>query len=206
MKDRCSRRARGHRRRVRQRPSLSSISTMRVVRRGTRRAKRSSSRLSGTLRAHSRWLREKISSSRTSISASSPPSPSMALTAAGATGEASLSTRCADSRRLLCVHLLDRAGLQIDLDAVDLVEIGAGDADEARVVGIVDRVNGAVLVDAGFARREPVFLGRLELGVLGVLAVVLALPIRSCRCISSPGRRSPRRRRDRAAARCAPCR
>ncbi len=52
-------------------PSASSHSTMRVALRGTSRAKRSSSRLSGTERAHSRWFCEKISSSRTSISASS---------------------------------------------------------------------------------------------------------------------------------------
>ena len=71
------------------RPSPSSHSTMRVEWRGTSRAKRSSRRLSGTERAHSRWFREKISSSRTSISASSWPSASMALTAGGLTGFAS---------------------------------------------------------------------------------------------------------------------
>jgi hypothetical protein len=41
-------------------------------------------------------------------------------------------------RRLLCVHFLDGAGLEINLDAVDLVEIGPGHADEARMVRIVD--------------------------------------------------------------------
>ena len=76
--------------------------------------------------------------------------------------------RGSKSCRPLRVHFLDRAGLQIDLDAVDLVEIGPGHADEARVVGIVNRMNGAILVDAGFAGRKPVFLDWLELGVLGV--------------------------------------
>jgi hypothetical protein len=42
------------------------------------------------------------------------------------------------SGRLLCVHFLDGAGLEIDLDAVNLVEIGPGHADEARMVRIVD--------------------------------------------------------------------
>ena len=81
------------------------------------------------------------------------------------------------SCRLLWVHFLDGAGLDIDPDAVDLVEIGPGYADEARVVRIVNRVNGAILIDAGFAGREPVLLDRLELGVLGVCPVVLAFPL-----------------------------
>ena len=72
--------------------------------------------------------------------------------------------------------IADLAGLQVDLDAVDLVEIGAGDADKAGIIRIVDRMNGAVLVDAGLAWREPVLLDRLELGVLGVGPIVLALP------------------------------
>ena len=46
---------------------------------------RSSSRLSGTERANRRWLSEKIRSSRTSISASSSPSSSMARSAAAPT-------------------------------------------------------------------------------------------------------------------------
>src|SRR4029079_5032451 len=58
-------------------------------------------------------------------------------------------------RRLLRRHLLHRAGLQVDADAVDLVEIDAGDAHEARFVRRVDRVNLAVLVDAGVAGFEP---------------------------------------------------
>ena len=60
---------------------------------------------------------------------------------------------CGKLRRLLRTDLLHRAGVQIDPDAGDLFEIGAGDADEARGFGIVDRVNGSVLVDAGMAGR-----------------------------------------------------
>src|SRR6185312_11417524 len=176
-----------------------------------------------------------MSSSRTSMSASSSPSVSIALTTAGerglsmamnsraavsssplpACGERSTSerkrgsrmrgrhresefgenaplTRLAPSvlatlspqagrgknlRRLLRRHLVHFAGLQIDAHAIDLVEVGAGDAHEAGVVGIVDRVDGAVLVDAGHAGLEPVCLDRLELGVPGVAAVVLVLPL-----------------------------
>ena len=117
------------------------------------------------------------------MSASSMPSSSMALIVAA---ERERSVNCADmsyrhvltglgpaiqafnvarlarrdpgskSRRLLCVHFLDGAGLEVDLDAVDLFEIGPGHADEARFVRIVNRVNGAILIDAGFAGREPV--------------------------------------------------
>src|SRR5665213_1244659 len=54
-------------------------------------------------------------------------------------------------RRLLRCHLMDFAGLQVDADAVDVVEIDAGHAHEARLVRIVDRMNLAVLVDAGVA-------------------------------------------------------
>ena len=68
------------------------------------------------------------------------------------------------------------AGLQVEAHAMDAVEIGAGHADEAGVIGIVDRMDFAVLIDAGVAGRQPVFLRRLELGVLGIAAVVLALP------------------------------
>src|SRR5262249_23500568 len=130
-------------------PSGSSHSTMRVPRRGTRPAKVSSSRLNGTDRANSRWLCEKRSFSRRSMSANSSPSASIAFRVAG-------SSRCirrpvAGSRRLLRRHLLDLAGSQIEAHAVDLVEVGAGHAHEAGMVGIVDRMDGAVLVDAGVA-------------------------------------------------------
>src|SRR6202166_2808864 len=68
------------------------------------------------------------------------------------------------------------AGLQVEAHAIDFVQVSPGDADEARIVGIIDRVNLAVLIDAGFAGRQAVFLHRLELGVCLVAAVVLALP------------------------------
>src|SRR5580704_1308284 len=68
------------------------------------------------------------------------------------------------------------AGLQVEAHALDLIEIGPGDADEAGMIGIVDRMNLAVLIDAGFAGRQAVFLHRLELGMRFVAAVVLALP------------------------------
>src|SRR5262249_6973607 len=148
-----------------------------------------------------------VSSSRTSMSASSESSLSMALIAAA---ERERTVKCVDmslslrhdragpsypsllmlgdshdvdvgvpskSTRLLCVHFLDGAGLEIDLDALDLVEIGPGHADEARLVRIVNRVNGPILIDAGFAGRKPVLLDWLELGVLGVGPVVLAFPL-----------------------------
>src|SRR5215510_4486723 len=104
-------------------------------------------------------------------------------------------------RRLLRVHFLDRAGLQVDLHAVDLIEVGSGHAHEARTVRIIDRVNGAILVNAGLARRKPVFLDRLELGVLGIFAVVLAFPLGHVGvfgrlAIDRPGRAVVMRRRD----------
>src|SRR5215470_17825560 len=79
-------------------------------------------------------------------------------------------------RRLLRRHLVHLAGLEVDADAVDLVEIGSGDTHEARMVGIVDGVDLAVLIDAGLARIEPVLLRWLEARMLGIGAIVLALP------------------------------
>src|SRR5262249_32392944 len=61
----------------------------------------------------------------------------------------------------------------------DLIEVSSGHALEARMIGDIYRVHGAVLVNARLARCEPVFLDRLELGVLGIFAVVLALAMRS---------------------------
>src|SRR5262249_29590298 len=49
--------------------------------------------------------------------------------------------------------------------------------DEAGVVGIVDGMDGAVLVDAGVSRQQAILLDRLELGLCGIGAVVLALPL-----------------------------
>ena len=113
---------------------------------------------------------------------------------------------CLRLRRLLRRHLLHVAGLQVDADAVDHVEVGAGDAHEARLVRIIDRVDRAVLVDAGLAGIEAVLLLRLELGVWSGPCRRPGASIRSCRSTAWPGRRSPRTRRDRAAARRAPCR
>src|ERR1051325_261555 len=131
------------------------------------------------------------------MSASSRPSWSMARTVAGSSGRAaacgmSSSKRMAGAfsgaghydttlqvnrlRRLLRRHLLHHAGLQINADAVDLVEIGAGDADETRAIRVVDRMDRAVLVDAGLAGIEAVFLLRLELGVARIPAIVEPLP------------------------------
>src|SRR5207245_1939289 len=50
------------------------------------------------------------------------------------------------SRRLLRGHLVHLAGLEINADAVDPVEIGAGHPHEARMIGIVDGVDLSVLV------------------------------------------------------------
>src|SRR6516162_307923 len=160
------------------RPSASSHSTMRVPRRGTRRANLSSSRLKGTERANRRWLCEKISSSRRSAIASSCPSASIALSAPASTNLGGIRVgRFADSRRLLRRHLLDLARGEIEAHALDLVEVGARHPDEAGVVGIVDGMDGAVLVDAGVSRQQAILLDRLELGLCGIGAVVLALPL-----------------------------
>src|SRR6266571_8493071 len=147
---------------------------MRVPRRGTRRANVSSSRLNGTERANRRWFCEKISSSRRSMSASSCPSASIALRA-GASTRSIRTAPCAGSRRLLRRHLLDLARGEIEAHALDLVEVGAGHPDEAGVVGIVDGMNGAVLIDAGVSRQQAILLDRLELGLCGIAAIVLAL-------------------------------
>src|SRR5262245_42214380 len=122
---------------------------MRVPRRGTSGAKRNSRRLSGTERAHRRWRSEYNNCSRRSMSASSRPSASMPLTSAGLRGR---SMKFAQSRRLLRRHLLHFAGLEVEADAVDLVQVRAGHADEARVVGIIDRMDFPILIDAGMAR------------------------------------------------------
>src|ERR1700733_3987848 len=153
------------------RPSPSSHSTMRVARRGTSGANRSSNRLSGTERASSKWLCEKISSSRTSISASSPPSLNMPRRAEAPTDAV---TSC--SRDLLRGDRLLFAGLEVEAHAMDFVEIGPGHADEAGIIGIIDRMDFAVLINTGMAGRQAVFLHRLELGVRRIAAIVLALP------------------------------
>src|ERR1041385_2321677 len=144
---------------------------MRVARRGTRRAMRSSSRLSGTERANNRWLSEKMRSSRTSRSASSARSRSMPRSVSALMRRASVMV----SGRLLRRHLVHLAGLQVEAHAMDLVEVGAGDANETRAVRIVDRMDRAVLVDAGLPGIEAVALRLLQLGVLLVAAGLLPL-------------------------------
>src|SRR5262245_14505503 len=81
------------------------------------------------------------------------------------------------SRRLLRRHLLDLARGEIEAHALDLVEVGAGHADETGAVGIVDGMDGAVLVDAGVSRQQAILLDRFELGLPRTGAVVLALPL-----------------------------
>src|SRR6185295_7057651 len=94
-----------------------------------------------------------------------------------AASRAASARRCAaplpSSGRLLRRHLVHFAGIEVEAHAVDLVEVGAGDADEARAVRIVDRVDRAVLVDAGLPGIEPIALRLLQLGVLVVAADAL---------------------------------
>src|SRR5208282_3443429 len=80
------------------------------------------------------------------------------------------------SRGLLGRHAMHFAGLQIEAYAMDAVEIRPGHPDEAGMIGIVDRMNFAVLVDAGMAGHQAVFLYGLQLGVRWIAAVILALP------------------------------
>src|ERR1700688_4070250 len=80
------------------------------------------------------------------------------------------------SRRLLRCHALDFAGLQVEAHAMDAIEIGPGHANEAGIIGIVDRMDFAVLINPGVTGGQAVFLHRLELGVIAIAAVVLALP------------------------------
>src|SRR5215470_7949155 len=154
---------------------------MRVLRRGTSRANFSSNRLNGTERANRRWFCENTSSSRRSTSASSSPSASIALRACGSIGRmpgcpGMTDRRGASLRRLLRRHLVHLAGREVEAHALDVVEIGAGDADEAGIVGVIDRMDLAVLIDAGVPGQQPIFLDRLELGFIRAGAVVLALP------------------------------
>src|SRR6202012_5959049 len=66
------------------------------------------------------------------------------------------------SRGLVRRHLMHFAGLEVEAHARDVVEIGAGHAHKTRIVGIIDGMDLAVLVDAGMARLETIFLHRLE--------------------------------------------
>src|SRR5580704_17241916 len=68
------------------------------------------------------------------------------------------------------------AGFQVEAHAIDAIEVRAGYADKARVIRVIDGMDFAILVDASMARCEPVFFHRLEFGVFGIAAVILALP------------------------------
>src|SRR5260370_8561839 len=72
---------------------------------------------------------------------------------------ARVSINCAlqRSRRLLRRHLLHLARGEIEAHALDLVEVGPGHAHEAGIVGIVDRMDRAVLIDAGVSGQQGVF-------------------------------------------------
>src|ERR1700683_3226732 len=80
------------------------------------------------------------------------------------------------SRRLPRRHLMHFAGLLVEADPIDAIKIRTGHANEARVIWIIDGMNFAVLIDAGVTGRQPIFFHRLELGMLGIAAVILALP------------------------------
>src|SRR3954454_4583916 len=96
--------------------------------------------------------------------ASSPPSSSIALRSSGETGVA---TR---SGRLLGRHPVHLAGGKVEAHALDAVEIGAGHPHEARLRRIVDRMNFAVLIDAGLAGIKPVFLDGFQFGLARIAA------------------------------------
>src|SRR5262249_17360717 len=112
------------------------------------------------------------------------------------------------SRRLLRRHLLDLAGGGMEAHALDFVGVGPGHAAEAGVVGMVVRMDGAVLIDAGGSRQQAILFARLGVALSRIGAAVPRppAPTRPCRCSAWPGRRSPRTRRGRAAATPEPCR
>src|SRR5713226_8259973 len=97
------------------------------------------------------------------------------------------------SRRLLRRHLVHLAGREIEPYAIDIVEVGAGHADEAGAVRIIDGMDLAVLIDAGVSRQQAILLDRLELGLVRTGTVVLALPLDhvgvvGCLAVDRPGR------------------
>ena len=65
------------------------------------------------------------------------------------------------------------AGRKVEAHALDVVEIGAGNADEARAIRIIDRVDLAILIDAGVAGLEAIPLCLFQLGVFSVAAGAL---------------------------------
>src|SRR5262249_17741144 len=83
----------------------------------------------------------------------------------------------AGSRRLLRRHLMHFAGREIEAYAPDVVEVGAGDADEACVIGVVDRMDLAVLIGARVSEQKAVFLDRRTRGLVRSGAIIVALPL-----------------------------
>src|ERR1043166_1487628 len=158
---------------------------MRVARRGTRARIFSSSRLNGRERACSRWPREKINSSRTSRSASSPLSASIAfrswaLMRRGAAFSIADTDR---STRRPRFHARRHPSRDVELVPRDTFEIDAGDTHEPRLGRIVDRVDATFLINSDLTRVEPIFLHRLEIGVTGGAAVLIALPLGHLRIV-----------------------
>src|SRR5437763_12430154 len=64
---------------------------------------------------------------------------------------------------------------EVEAYTVDLVEIGSGDSDETRAVWVVDRVDRAILIDAGLTGIETIALQLFQLGVFVVAAGALPL-------------------------------
>src|SRR5207253_9963013 len=115
-------------------------------------------------------------SSRTSSSASSAPSTSIARSVRASTARARVISSAMSTalRCLLWRHLMHRTGRKIEAHAFDLVEVGAGDADEARAIRIIDRVDRAILIDAGVAGGQAISLDLLQLRAF--TAIVGAFP------------------------------
>src|SRR5580704_11333014 len=77
---------------------------------------------------------------------------------------------------LLRRHAFDFAGVEVEAHAMNAIEIGPGHADETGMIGIIDRMDFAVLINPGMARGQAIFLRRLELGMGGIAAIVFTLP------------------------------
>src|SRR6516165_12290443 len=88
----------------------------------------------------------------------------------------SQSTRGAGLGRLLRRHLVHGAGREVETHARNAIEVSSSHADEVSLVGIVDRVDRAVLIDSGVAGREPVLFRRPQSGTSAFASVVDALP------------------------------
>src|SRR5207248_3568229 len=80
------------------------------------------------------------------------------------------------SGRLLRRHLRRLAGRKIETPAWNAIEIGAGHADESGTCRILDRMNGALLIDSSLPGHQAVLFPGFERGALGIGAVVELLP------------------------------